>query len=74
MQMDMGFWVQLFAYAVSFGIFYGATTTRLKALEAKMDQHNSVMERTFRLEESCKSAHHRIDELHDDLSDCKHSA
>ena len=63
MQLDTQFWIQMLVYAVSFGVFYGTTSTRLKALEAKMDKHNSVMERTFRLEESCKSAHNRIDEL-----------
>lgn len=67
MQVDTQFWLQMLVYAVSFGAFYGTTVTRLKALEHKMDKHNSVMERTFRLEESAKSAHHRIDELRDEL-------
>ncbi|MEG1012285.1 MAG: hypothetical protein RSD27_11340 [Ruthenibacterium sp.] len=68
MAFDVSFWVQMFVYAVSFGIFYGATTTRLKALETKMDKHNSVMERTFKLEESCKSAHRRLDEQRDEIT------
>ena len=36
---------------------------RLKALEAKVDKHNNVIERTFVLEEQMKVANHRIDDL-----------
>ena len=42
------------------------TIYRLERLEEKVKQHNNVVERVFRLEESVKSAHHRIDELRDD--------
>jgi hypothetical protein len=43
---------------------------RLEQLERKVDKHNSVIERTFKLEERCevfdekmKVANHRIDDL-----------
>lgn len=39
------------------------TNFRLKALEAKVDKHNTVIERTFVLEEKMKVANHRIDDL-----------
>ena len=38
------------------------TLYRLSKLEEKVEKHNQVVERVFRLEESVKSAHHRIDE------------
>jgi len=44
------------------------TTYRIKKLEEKVDKHNSVIERVYRLEESAKSAHHRIDEIREELT------
>lgn len=45
-------------------------TVRLAELEKKVDKHNSLIERTYKLEErskaqdeSIKAANHRIDEL-----------
>lgn len=67
MEFDTSFWVQMVVYALSFGTVYGTITQRLKNLEQKVDKHNNVVERTFRLEESTKSAHHRIDEIREEL-------
>lgn len=39
------------------------TNFRLKKLEEKVDKHNSVVERTFLLEEKMRVANHRIDDL-----------
>lgn len=39
------------------------TNYRLKKLEEKVDKHNSVVERTFRLEERVDVANHRIADL-----------
>ncbi len=39
------------------------TNHRLEQLEKKVDKHNSVIERTYRLEEKVKVANHRIDDL-----------
>ncbi|MDD4565508.1 MAG: hypothetical protein PHE79_08580 [Eubacteriales bacterium] len=41
------------------------TNFRLQKLEEKVDKHNSVIERTFRLEEQIKVANHRIGDLED---------
>ncbi len=39
------------------------TDFRLKSLEEKVGKHNSIMERTFVLEEKMKVANHRIEDL-----------
>ena len=46
------------------------TNYRIKQLEKKVDKHNTLVERTFRLEETCsvlgekiKVANHRIEDL-----------
>lgn len=46
------------------------TAYRLEQLEKKVDKHNTVIERTFKLEEKCalyeekfKVANHRLDDL-----------
>jgi len=47
------------------GILASAKVTayRLQQLENKVDKHNSVIERTFVLEEQVKVANHRIADL-----------
>lgn len=44
------------------------TVYRLSRLEEKVERHNQVVERVYRLEESVKSAHHRLDELREEQS------
>lgn len=39
------------------------TNYRIEQLEKKVEQHNSLIERTYRVEDSVKSAHHRIDDM-----------
>lgn len=39
------------------------TNYRIAQLEKKVDEHNSVIKRTFILEEQMKVANHRIDDL-----------
>ena len=39
------------------------TDFRLKSLEEKVNKHNSVIERTFVLEEKMRVANHRLDDL-----------
>lgn len=41
------------------------THHRLEQLEAKVNKHNQVIERTYRLEEQMKVANHRIADLED---------
>lgn len=39
------------------------TTYRIEQLEKKVDKHNTVIERTYVLEEQMKVANHRIEDL-----------
>lgn len=39
------------------------TTYRLKQLEDKVKEHNNLVSRMVVVEQSTKSAHHRIDEI-----------
>lgn len=43
------------------------TTYRIEQLEKKVEKHNSVVERVTLVEQSTKSAHHRIDDIEDRL-------
>ena len=51
------------------GTFAGILTStklsnyRIEQLEKKVEKHNSVVERTYLLEEKIKVANHRIDDL-----------
>lgn len=63
--MTTEFWVQMIVYAVSLGSFGGVVMTKLNNLEKKQDKHNGLIERMVVVEQSIKSAHHRIDELKD---------
>ncbi|HIT53141.1 MAG TPA: hypothetical protein IAD07_04295 [Candidatus Fimivicinus intestinavium] len=47
------------------------TTYRLEQLEAKVNKHNNLIERMTRVEQSVKSAHHRIDELREEELPCR---
>lgn len=42
------------------------TTYRLEQLEIKVNKHNNLVERMATVEQSVKSAHHRIDELREE--------
>ena len=65
-QFSIEFWIQIIIYAVSFGVVFGQFQTKIKYLERKLDKHNNVIERLYKLEERTKSAHNRIDELKED--------
>lgn len=41
----------------------GKMEQKLETLEKKQDKHNNLIERMTRVEDSTKSAHHRIDNL-----------
>lgn len=45
---------------------------RIEQLEKKVEKHNSVVERTFRLEEQMKVSNHRIQDLEDEEKEKKH--
>lgn len=57
--------VQLLIGVLPLAVVWGGVTTRLKSLEDKMDRHNNLVERMVAVEQSVKSAHRRLDELHD---------
>ena len=61
--MSNEFWIQMIVYALSLGSAGGVILTRLNYLEKKMDKHNNLIERMTKVEESTKSAHHRVDEI-----------
>ena len=75
--LNEGIWIALIGFVgTAIGTFGGIlasaklTNYRLSRLEEKVDKHNSVIERTYRLEESValheekiKVANHRIDDL-----------
>ena len=43
------------------------TTYRIQKLEEKVAKHKNLIERMYKVEDSAKSAHHRIDELREEL-------
>ena len=45
---------------------------RLEQLERKVEKHNSVVERTFQLENHMQTAFARIDEIRDKLHEQQH--
>jgi hypothetical protein len=61
--MTTEFWVQMIVYALSMGSFAGTILTRIRFLEKKMDKHNGLLERMVAVEQSAKSAHHRLDKI-----------
>ena len=67
MQFDTQFWVQVLIYVAGFAAMWGNVTTRLNYLEQKMDKHNNLQERMAVVEQSAKSAHHRIDDIKEEV-------
>ena len=70
MHITPEFALVLVVQLVSAGIFIGGLIVSLKyieqqigRLEEKQDKHNGLIERMVVVEQSCKSAHHRIDEI-----------
>ena len=43
------------------------TTYRIEKLEEKVNKHNNLIERMVAVEQSTKSAHHRLDELREEI-------
>lgn len=46
----IGLLIQLAVYGVSIGVIYGVMRTRLDYIEKKLDKHNNVAERVYKLE------------------------
>ncbi len=65
-QLSPEFWIQIIIYAVSFGVVFGQFQAKIKYIEKQLDKHNNVIERLYKIEESTKMAHTRIDDLKED--------
>ena len=50
-------------YLLSLAAMWGTLLWRVSALEKKVEKHNQVVERTFRLEERVKSIEHEIEDV-----------
>jgi hypothetical protein len=61
--MSEGTIIQIVVYLFSAGMTIGTVLWRIKELEKKVDKHNGLVERMVVVEESTKSAHHRIDRV-----------
>ena len=69
MEFTTGNLITMGGYLVSFGVVFGMVKTELRSLtkqidrlEKKQDKHNGLIERMVIVEQSTKSAHHRLDE------------
>lgn len=56
----IGLLIQLVVYGVSIGTIYGIMRTRLDYIEKKLDKHNNVAERVYKLETDSKVAFEKI--------------
>ena len=63
MELSTEFWLQLLAYACSFAAVYGRLMVRIQYLEQKMDKHNQLVERTYKLEGQMTEVQHDIRDL-----------
>jgi tetrahydromethanopterin S-methyltransferase subunit G len=63
MQLSEGTVVQLIAYLVSAISTVSVVLWRIKELEKKVEKHNGLVERMIVVEQSTKSAHHRLDRM-----------
>ena len=70
MDLSTEFWIQIVFYAISIASLGGSILTRLKyieqkqdRIEKKQDKHNNLIERMTIVEQSTKSAHHRLDKF-----------
>ena len=62
-ELSTEFWLQLLAYACSFAAVYGRLMVRIQYLEQKMDKHNQLVERTYKLEGQMTEVQHDIRDL-----------
>lgn len=57
----IGMLIQLAVYGASVGVIYGTLKTKLNYLEKKLDKHNQVVERVYKLENDTAVMHERQD-------------
>ena len=70
MTVSLEFLLLIIINVLSSGIFLGGLAMsikyieqQIKRLETKQDRHNNLLERMAVVEQSTKSAHHRLDEI-----------
>jgi len=61
--MDNSVMYQIVFNIIGLSMTAGSVLWRIKELEKKVDKHNNLVERMVVVEQSTKSAHHRLDEL-----------
>ena len=59
----IGILITVIVQALYLAYKIGMLEEKLNMLEKKQDKHNSLIERMVRVEDSTKSAHHRLDGL-----------
>lgn len=59
----MGILLTVVIQALYIAYKIGKFEEKLNTIEKKQDKHNNIIERVYHLEDSAKSAHHRIDEI-----------
>ena len=59
----LGILITVIVQALYIAFKIGKFEEKLNTLEKKQDKHNNLIERMVRVEDSTKSAHHRIDGL-----------
>ena len=62
----LGILITVIIQALYLAYKIGMLEEKLTTLEKKQDKHNNLIERMVRVEDSAKSAHHRIDGLERD--------
>lgn len=63
----LGILITVVIQALYIAFKIGKFEEKLTALEKKQDKHNNLIERMVRVEDSTKSAHHRLDNIEDKL-------
>lgn len=59
----LGILITVIIQALYIAYKIGRFEEKLNTLEAKQDKHNNLIERMVHVEDSTKSAHHRLDSL-----------
>lgn len=69
MTLSEGTIIQIVTILTSGAFTAGTILFRIKALEKKVEKHNCLVERMVVVEQSTKSAHHRIDHLEKEVDE-----
>lgn len=64
----LGILITVVVQALYIAYRIGQFEQKLINLEKKQDKHNNIIERVYHLEDSLKSAHHRICEIKEDIN------